>query len=275
VLCILQRFATPDVVSSTLNRVLTTLALIKSRSLQEVSRDSQTATYWELGLDVWLYRKHSPSLETSINKWVFFYNVLELGSQLRSGLISFKVDSESLSFQYHSKDTVQKNIITVLINELERDVSVIDTLDVIAQGEQLPFSGLSVFSQNMVCVAAVLLLMLYNTLTERDSNKFLASGSDASLLCKVLLCCSSVWVKGGLPHTGAERILSQPERNGKKTVTLPILDAELLLGIKRRLYSILNTVTSCQVVSVPDMYITSVKDCQLGQCLLKMRRQVS
>jgi hypothetical protein len=275
VLCILRYLATPDVASSTLNDVLATLALIKSRSLQEVAKDTQTANYWELGLDVWLHHKRSPSLRTPINKWVFFYTVLGLGSQLQSGMISFKFDSESLSFQYHSNETVQNNIITVLINELERDLSVIDTLDVMSQAEQLPFCGLSTFSQNMMCVAAVLFLMLYNTLTEPDSNKFLASGTDASLLCKVLLSCSSAWIKAGLPGSGAERTLSQPERNGKKTMASPLVDTDLLLGMKRRLSSILKTVTSSQVVSVPDIYITSAKDCQLGKCLLQMRRPLS
>jgi len=244
VLCILQKFSIPDVASGTLNHVLTTLALIKSRSLQEVGRGDQTAKYWELGLDVWLHHEHSRSVVTPIRKWVFFYNMLELGSQLHSGIISFKFDSESLSFHYHSEDIIQNNIITVLINELENDITVIDTLDVVAQAEQLPFCGLSTFSQNITCVATVLFLMLYNTLTETHSNKFLSSATDASLLCKVLLSCSIAWVKAGLPLSGAQVTSSESERNCNKTVTSPLVDAELLLGMKTRLCSVLVMVTS-------------------------------
>lgn len=279
VLCIIQRFATSDIPSGTFSHLLTTLAMIKSKSLQEMALGTQSAKYWEVGLDVWLHQKHSPSLKTPIRRWVFFYAVLELGCQLQSGIISFKFDSESMSFQYNSKDIVQNNIITVLINELENDLSVIDTLDVILQAEQLPFCGLSALSQNMMCVAAVLFLMLYNALKETDSNKFLASGYDASLLCKVLLSCCTAWMKAGLPHSRIQKTLSEPERNQKKMVTSPMVDAELLLGMKRGLISILRTVTSIQIVTVPEIYITSIKNTELGNILgnilLQMRRSVS
>jgi hypothetical protein len=240
---------------------------------------TQAAKYWEVGLHVWLHQKHSPSLNTQIRRWVFFYNVLELGYQLQSGIIRFKFDSESISFQYHSKDIMQNNIITLLINELENDVSVIDTLDVIVQAEQLPFCGLSVLSQNMMCIAAVLFLMLYNALKETVSNKFLASGFDASCLCKVLLSCCTAWMKAGLPHSRIQETLSESEQNQKKMVTSPLVDAELLLGMKRGLSSILRTITSRQTVTVPDIYITSIKNSELGNILgnilLQMRRSVS
>jgi hypothetical protein len=62
-------------------------------------------------------------------------------------------------------------------------------------------------------------------------------------------------------------------------VTSPLVDAELLLGMKRGLSSILRTITSRQTVTVPDIYITSVKNSELGNILgnilLQMRRSVS
>ncbi|PNF13766.1 hypothetical protein B7P43_G13145 [Cryptotermes secundus] len=267
VLCIVQRFAASDMPSGTFSHILATLAMIKSKSLQEMALGTQAAKYWEVGLDVWLHQKHSPSLKTPVRRWVFFYTVLELGCQLQSGIISFKFDSGSISFQYNTKDVVQNNIITLLINELENDLSVIDTLDVIVQAEQLPFCGLSALSQNMMCVAAVLFLMLYNDLKETDSNKFLASGFDASLLCKVLLSCCTAWIKAGLPHSRIKKTLSESERNQKKMVTSPLVDKELLLGMKRGLSSILRTVSSRQTVRVPEIYITSIKHSELGNIL--------
>jgi hypothetical protein len=242
-------------------------------------KGEQAVKDWEIGLDVWLHQKHSHSLKTPARRWMFFYTVLELGSQLQSGVISFRFDSESVSFQYHSKEIVQNSIITELINDLENDLSAIETLDVIVQAEQLPFCGLSTLSQNMMCVAAVLLLMLYNGLKETDSNKFLASEFDASLLCKVLLSCSAAWVKAGLPHSTIKTTSSESERNQKRMVTSPLVDAGLLLDMKRGLKSILRTITNRQTITIPDIYITSVKDSELGNILgsslLQMRRSVS
>jgi hypothetical protein len=279
VLCIIERFAAPDVPSSTFSRLLATLGMIRSKSLQEMALGTHAAMDWEVGLDVWLRRKHSPSLKTAVRRWVFFYIVLELGSQLQSEIISFKFDSESVSFQYHSKETAQNNIITVLINELENDLSAIETLDVIVQAEQLPFCGLSTSSQNLMCVAAVLLLMLYSALKETDCNKLLASGVAASLLCRVLLSCCTAWIKAALPHSRIQETLSESERNQKKMVVSPLVDADLLLGMKRGLSSVLRTVTSRQTVTVPAIYITNVKDSELGNILgsslLQMRRSES
>jgi hypothetical protein len=268
-----------DVPSNTFNHLLATLATIRSKSFQEMALGAQAIKDWEVGLGVWLHQKHIPSLKTPVRRWVFFYTVLELGSQLQSGIISFKFDSESVSFQYHGKEIVQNNIITVLINELENDPSAVETLDVIVHAEQLPFCGLSISSQNLMCVASVLFLMLYNALKETDSNKFLASGFEASLLCKVLLSCCTAWIKAGLPHNRIQKTLSESERNQKKMVTSPLVDADLLLGMKKGLRSILRTVTSRQTVTIPDIYITSVKDSELGNILgsslLQMRRSVS
>jgi hypothetical protein len=62
-------------------------------------------------------------------------------------------------------------------------------------------------------------------------------------------------------------------------VTSPLVDAELLLGMKRGLTSILRTVTSRQTVTIPEIYITSVKDSELGNILgnilVQMRRSLS
>jgi hypothetical protein len=86
-------------------------------------------------------------------------------------------------------------------------------------------------------------------------------------------------VKAGLPHSRIQETLSESERNQKKIVTSPLVDADLLLGMKRGLRSILRTVTSRQTVTVPDIYITSVKDSELGNVLgsslLQMRRSES
>ncbi|XP_069676778.1 uncharacterized protein [Periplaneta americana] len=215
---------------------------------------------WEVGLDVWLQHQSAVSIQPSAKKWVFFYRILELGSHVQSGIVKFKISPQAVSFEYLRDDIAQSNIVEVLLSEVENDSSVLETLDIAVWQDQLPFCGLSTVSQNMMCLTTVLLILLYNSLTETHTNKFMTCESSASLVCRVLLSCYAAYMNAPLPPQRAQEAPFHSTASQKTPRTCPILDTELLLVVKKRLYSILATVTSRQAVTIPQSYITSTKD---------------
>ncbi|KAJ4429121.1 hypothetical protein ANN_26122 [Periplaneta americana] len=186
--------------------------------------------------------------------------ILELGSHVQSGIVKFKISPQAVSFEYLRDDIAQSNIVEVLLSEVENDSSVLETLDIAVWQDQLPFCGLSTVSQNMMCLTTVLLILLYNSLTETHTNKFMTCESSASLVCRVLLSCYAAYMNAPLPPQRAQEAPFHSTARQKTPRTCPILDTELLLVVKKRLYSILATVTSRQAVTIPQSYITSTKD---------------
>ncbi|KAJ9582542.1 hypothetical protein L9F63_003100, partial [Diploptera punctata] len=113
VLPIIKKFSnTCSESTSTLKHLLETLLMIRSTSL-DVPRDGKnTVSHWELALDMWLEHKTSHVSDPQVSKWIFFYNILQLGTQLQKGIVSCNFEKESLSFCYCDVELISVNKIT-------------------------------------------------------------------------------------------------------------------------------------------------------------------
>ena len=255
VLPIIQKFAdTCSETLSTLKHLLQSLPIMKL-SPAELKKERSMLSYWEIGLDAWLKSKPTSAFDSQVHRWIFFYNVLQLGAQLQNGIVSCKFERQSLCFSYSSMQINPINLTTVTFTQLEKDVSVIDTLDIILHEKRLPLCGLSQLSQNLLSIAGLLLLIQYNSIKSSETNQFLSSSTNATLLCKVLLSCFINWLKADSPDA-----VFLHKRKQKKKHLSPLLNVELLMKARSALYSVLNMVNLKQCVTVPSIYFEGIDD---------------